>query len=93
VCLAKALVELEIRLLVVGLLQQLTLALEADQDLTLKVIPSPSPADVACWCAPIPEPAKPPTSPARGPRMGIVPLYRSKLGDAKQGLGGTVANV
>ncbi len=44
-CLAKALAELEIRLLVVGLLQQLTLALEADQDLTLKVIPSPSPAD------------------------------------------------
>ena len=41
----KALAELEIRLLVVGLLQQLTLALEADQDLTLKVIPSPSPAD------------------------------------------------
>ena len=44
-CLAKALAELEIRLLVVGLLQQLTLALEADQDLTLKSIPSPSPAD------------------------------------------------
>jgi cytochrome P450 len=44
-CLGKALAELEIRLLVVGLLQQLTLALEADQDLTLKIIPSPSPAD------------------------------------------------
>ncbi len=44
-CLGKALAELEIRLLVVGLLQQLTLALEADQDLTLKVIPSSSPAD------------------------------------------------
>ena len=44
-CLGKALAELEIRLLAVGLLQQLTLALEADQDLTLKVIPSPSPAD------------------------------------------------
>ena len=43
--LAKALAELEIRLLVVGLLQQLTLALEADQDLTLKIIPRPSPAD------------------------------------------------
>jgi cytochrome P450 len=45
VCLGKALAELEIRLLAVGLLKQLTLALEADQDLTLRVIPSPSPAD------------------------------------------------
>jgi cytochrome P450 len=45
VCLGKALAELEIRLLAVGLLKQLTLALEADQDLTLKIIPSPSPAD------------------------------------------------
>jgi hypothetical protein len=45
VCLGKALAELEIRLLAVGLLQQLTLALEADQDLTLMVIPCPSPAD------------------------------------------------
>jgi hypothetical protein len=45
VCLGKALAKLEIRLLAVGLLQQLILALEADQDLTLKVIPSPSPAD------------------------------------------------
>jgi hypothetical protein len=45
VCLGKALAELEIRLLAVGLLQQLTLTLEADQDLTLKIIPSPSPAD------------------------------------------------
>ena len=44
-CLGKALAELEIRLLAVGLLQQLTLALKADQDLTLRVIPSPSPAD------------------------------------------------
>jgi len=43
--LGKALAELEIRLLAVGLLQQLTLTLEADQDLTLKIIPSPSPAD------------------------------------------------
>ena len=45
VCLGKALAELEIRLLAVGLLKQLTLVLEADQDLTLKVIPSPSPQD------------------------------------------------
>ena len=45
VCLGKALAELEIRLLAVGLLKQLTLELEADQDLTLRVIPSPSPAD------------------------------------------------
>ena len=43
-CLGKALAELEIRLLAVGLLKQLALALEADQDLTLRVIPSPSPA-------------------------------------------------
>ena len=40
VYLGKALAELEIRLLAVGLLQQLTLALEDVQDLTLKVIPS-----------------------------------------------------
>ena len=46
VCLGKALAELEIRLLAVGLLKQLTLPLETDQDLTLKIIPSPSPADV-----------------------------------------------
>jgi hypothetical protein len=45
VCLGKALAELEIRLLAVGLLKQVTLALEADQDLTLRVIPSPSPTD------------------------------------------------
>ena len=45
VWLGKALAELEIRLLAVGLLNQLTLELERDQDLTLRVIPSPSPAD------------------------------------------------
>ncbi len=45
VCLGKALAELEIRLLTVGLLQQLTLELEPDQHLTLRVIPSPSPKD------------------------------------------------
>jgi cytochrome P450 len=45
VCLGKALAELEIRLPAVGLIQQLSLELEADQDLTLKVITSPSPAD------------------------------------------------
>jgi len=44
-CLGKALAELEIRLLAVGLLKQLTLELKPDQDLTLKIIPSPSPAD------------------------------------------------
>jgi cytochrome P450 len=43
VCLGKALAVLEIRLLAVGLLKQLTLVLEPDQDLTLSVIPSPSP--------------------------------------------------
>jgi cytochrome P450 len=45
VCLGKALAELEVRLLAVGLLKQLTLELEPHQDLTLKVIPSPSPKD------------------------------------------------
>jgi cytochrome P450 len=45
VCLGTALAELEIRLLAVGLLKRLTLELEADQDLTLRVIPSPSPTD------------------------------------------------
>ncbi|MCP9808421.1 cytochrome P450 [Cyanobium sp. HWJ4-Hawea] len=45
VCLGKALAELEIRLLAVGILKQLSLALEPEQDLTLKVIPSPSPRD------------------------------------------------
>jgi cytochrome P450 len=45
VCLGKALAELEIRLLAVGLLRQLTLGLEPDQDLTLAIIPSPSPKD------------------------------------------------
>ncbi|MEX0588533.1 MAG: cytochrome P450, partial [Cyanobium sp.] len=43
VCLGKSLAELEIRLLAVGLLKQLNLALEPDQDLALMVIPSPSP--------------------------------------------------
>jgi hypothetical protein len=45
VCLGKALAELEIRLLAVGLLKQLCLGLEPGQDLTLLVIPSPSPKD------------------------------------------------
>lgn len=45
VCLGKALAELEIRLLAVGLLKQLTLELQGGQDLSLRVIPSPSPAD------------------------------------------------
>ncbi|MEI6360178.1 MAG: cytochrome P450, partial [Synechococcus sp. ELA619] len=45
VCLGKALAELEIRLLAVGLLKQVTLALEPDQDVSLRVIPSPSPKD------------------------------------------------
>lgn len=45
VCLGKALAELDIRLLAVGLLKQLSFGLEPDQDLTLLVIPSPSPRD------------------------------------------------
>ena len=45
VCLGKALAELEIRLMTVGLLQQLTLKLAPDQDLSLQQIPSPTPRD------------------------------------------------
>ena len=45
VCLGKALAELEIRLMAVGLLRQLTLRLEPGQDLSLQLIPSPSPRD------------------------------------------------
>jgi cytochrome P450 len=43
VCLGKALAELEIRLMAVGLLRQVRLRLAPDQDLTLQLIPSPSP--------------------------------------------------
>lgn len=43
VCLGKALAELEIRLMAVGLLQRVRLELTPDQDLTLQQIPSPSP--------------------------------------------------
>ena len=43
VCLGKALAEAEIRLLAVGLLQQIDCELVADQDLSLAIIPSPTP--------------------------------------------------
>jgi cytochrome P450 len=42
-CLGKALAELEIRLMAVGLLKQVRLELAADQDLSLQLVPSPSP--------------------------------------------------
>ena len=45
VCLGKALAELEIRMMVVGLLQQVELQLRPHQDLSLQLIPSPSPRD------------------------------------------------
>ena len=45
ICLGKALAELEIRLMAVGLLQQCRLQLQPDQDLRLMLIPSPSPRD------------------------------------------------
>ena len=48
VCLGKALAELEIRLMVVGLLQQVTLELTPDQDISLQLIPSPTPRDGLC---------------------------------------------
>lgn len=45
VCLGKALAELEIRLMAVGLLKAVELKLQPDQDLTLQLIPSPTPKD------------------------------------------------
>ena len=45
VCLGKALAELEIRLMVVGLLKRVQLNLAGDQNLDLQLIPSPSPKD------------------------------------------------
>ena len=45
VCLGKALAELEIRLMAVGLLRQCRLKLVPEQDLSLALIPSPSPRD------------------------------------------------
>lgn len=45
VCLGKALAELEIRLMAVGLQQQCRLQLAANQDLSLALMPSPSPRD------------------------------------------------
>ena len=44
-CLGKALAELEIRLMVVGLLRQVSLGLAPHQDLSLQRLPSPSPRD------------------------------------------------
>jgi cytochrome P450 len=43
VCLGKALAELEIRLMAVGLLKQVRLQLAPHQDLSLQLVPSPSP--------------------------------------------------
>ncbi len=45
VCLGKSLAELEIRLMVVGLLSKLRLAVIPDQDFSLRQLPSPSPRD------------------------------------------------
>ena len=45
VCLGKALAQLEIRLMVVGLLKRVQLSLAGDQNLDLQLIPSPSPKD------------------------------------------------
>ncbi len=45
VCLGKPLAELEIRLMVVGLIRKLQLEVIPDQDFTLRQIPSPSPRD------------------------------------------------
>lgn len=43
VCLGKALAELEIRLMVIGILQKVQLRLEPNQDLSLQLVPSPTP--------------------------------------------------
>ena len=45
VCLGKALAELEIRMMTVGLLKQVQLELIETQNLDLQLIPSPSPKD------------------------------------------------
>ena len=45
VCLGKALAELEIRLMAVGLLKAVELKLQPDQNLALQLIPSPTPKD------------------------------------------------
>ena len=45
VCLGKALAQLEIRLMTVGLLRKLRLQLQPDQNLSLRLIPSPTPKD------------------------------------------------
>ena len=45
VCLGKALAELEISLMAVGLLNRVQLTLAPDQDLALQLIPSPTPKD------------------------------------------------
>ena len=45
ICLGKSLAELEIRLMVVGLLHQVDPTLTPDQDVTLQLIPSPIPRD------------------------------------------------
>ena len=45
VCLGKGLAELEVRLLTVGVLRQLDLGLLPDQDLSLAIIPTPTPKD------------------------------------------------
>ena len=45
VCLGKALAELEIRLMTVGLLKQVSFSLCSEQNLDLQLIPSPSPKD------------------------------------------------
>ncbi len=58
VCLGKALAELEIRLLAVGVLKQLSLELEPDRDLTLRSFPAPH-RRMACWCAQAADPPVP----------------------------------
>ncbi len=56
VCLGKALAELEIRLMAVGLLRGVTLQLEPGQDLSLQLIPSPTPRG-GLLVRPLPTPA------------------------------------
>jgi cytochrome P450 len=71
VCLGKALAELEIRLMAVGLLKQVPLQLLPDQDLGLRLMPSPSPRDgllvlPSTQAPPGPRPQPAGTPPLRG---------------------------
>ncbi len=75
VCLGMALAELEIRLLAVGMLKQLSLELEPDQDLTLRLIPAPDRRMACCAHA-----VKPPVEvPLGGVVLDLMSSWASHL--------------